>query len=168
MKAFLSQIQKNRFDSRSFRRFFLPLFACITALFIIFSLLTYQRSRKILETEFLSSSNQDLACVGDSIDQLISDTKYLIATLVTNNSMQPFYSNSSPETIWGNYSNQIYAQLTVLRYSQAVIENIYLYSEASSIYIPPPATAMPVCTPTATGWICSSRTKTAFPFSPTR
>lgn len=133
MKSFLSSIQMFREKNRSFFHFFIPLFSCTVVLFIIFSLFTYQRSRKILETEFLNSSTQELACINESVDQLITDSKYIIATLVTNNLMQSFYSNSSPEKIWSNYSSLIYAQLATLRYSQNEIETIYLYSDASSI-----------------------------------
>lgn len=133
MKSFLSSIQRFREKNHSFLHFFIPLFSCAVVLFILFSLFTYQRSRKILETEFLNSSTQELACIRESVDQLVTDSKYIIATLVTNNLMQSFYSNSSPETIWTNYSSLIYAQLATLRYSQNEIENIYLYSDASSI-----------------------------------
>lgn len=133
MKWFLSYIQKFREKNRSFLHFFVPLFSCTAILFTIFSLYTYQRSRKILETEFLNSGAQELACINESVDQLVTDTKYIIATLVTNNLMQSFYSNSSPETIWTNYSSLVYAQLATLRYSQNAIETIYLYSDASSI-----------------------------------
>lgn len=117
---------------RPFFHFFVPLFTFITVVFIIFALFTYQQSQDILESEFLSSNEQDFKSITSDIDQLIVDTKYIIATLVTNSTMQSFYSNPAPETVWSNYSTQIYSQLTVLRYSQEVIEAVYLYSEASS------------------------------------
>ena len=120
---------------RGFFRFFIPLFIFITILFVIFTVFTYQRSRRIMEKELVSASEQDLTSVAESIDQLVSDTKYIIATLVTNKNMQFFYSTTAPELLWEDYGAQIQAQLSVLRYSQEVIEDIYLYSDANmSIY----------------------------------
>ena len=120
---------------RGFVRFFLPLFGFITVLFIVFTVFTYHRSRTIMEKELISVSEQNLSNVSKSVDQLVSDAKYIIATLVTNKRMKPFFSNAVPELIWEEYEELIHAQLSVLRYSQEAIEEIYLYSDASdSIY----------------------------------
>ncbi len=120
---------------RGFFRFFIPLFLFITLLFIVFAVFTYQRSRRIMERELINASEQDLSGVAESIDQLVSDTKYIIATLVTNRTMQFFYSTNAPELLWEDYEAQLQAQLSVLRYSQEAIDDIYLYSDASqSVY----------------------------------
>lgn len=132
MINYLSDVRSYIKQHRHFFHLFIPLFTFITIVFIVFALLTYKKSQDILESEFINANEQDFKSVSEDIDQLISDTKYTLATLMTNQTMQSFYSNPSPETVWANYSTQVYSQLTTLRYSQEVIEAVYLYSEASS------------------------------------
>ena len=103
----------------------------MAVIFSIFAFYTYHNSRKIIEHEFTSANQQDLQNVVEHVDGLIMETRYLIATLITNENMRFFYASANPEAIWSNYSTQIRSQLRSLASSREAIESIYLYSEAS-------------------------------------
>ena len=125
--------QTNRLASNKlFMRHFLQIFLAMTVIFMLFALYTYRSSRKIIEKEFINSGAQALENMSEYVDSYILDTKYMISTLVVNETMHFFYASPSPESIWSDYSTQVQSQLTVLRYSREAIQGIYLYSQASN------------------------------------
>lgn len=131
MKNKIRSIKSKLSTDRLFLRHFLQIFAAMTVIFAIFTVFTYHNSRQIIENEFTNSSIQDLQNISMYVEDVIEETKQLIATLIVNDTFRSFYANPTPEKIWTNYATQVKSQLTMLSYSRDAIEDIYLYSEAS-------------------------------------
>jgi len=124
---------RNRLSSdRLFMRHFLQIFVTMALIFSLFTVFTYHNSRKIIENEFSDASIQDLQNISRYMEDLIMESKDMIATLVINKTLRSFYASPSPEDVWDNYSIQVKAHLSALRNSRECIEDIYLYSEASN------------------------------------
>jgi len=116
-----------------FLRNFLLLFLSMTFIFSIFTVYTYWNSRKIIETEFTNSGVQNLQNIAVNIDNYMMDIRYIISTLVVNDTLQFFYASPNPEAIWKGYYGRVKEQLDILQFSQESIQAIYLYSEISGM-----------------------------------
>lgn len=132
MKNRIRSLKKRLSNDKLFFHHFLQIFLAMLLVFTLFTVYTYQNSRAIIETEFTNASVQDLESLAEYVDGYIMDTKYLISTLVTNETLQFFYASPSPETVWSDYARQVQSQLLALRYSREAIQGIYLYSAASN------------------------------------
>lgn len=132
MKNSLRHIKSKLSSDRLFLQHFLQIFLTMTVIFSAFTVFTYHNSRRIIENEFTNSGLQDLRNLSEYVEDLIVETKDMIATLVNNEMLQMFYASPTPEAIWDDYAKQVQNQLMALCYSRESIENIYLYSEASN------------------------------------
>ena len=131
MKNKIRSLRRRLSSDKLFFHHFLQIFLAMLLVFSLFTVYTYQNSRSIIETEFTNASVQDLESLAEYVDSYIMDTRYLISTLVTNETLQFFYASPSPESVWSDYARQVQSQLSALRYSREAIQGIYLYSEAS-------------------------------------
>ena len=132
MKNNFRYIKNRLLSDRLFMFHFLQLFVTMVLIFALFTVFTYHNSRKIIENEFSDAGMQDLQNISRYMEDLIVESKDMIATLVINKTLRSFYASPSPEDIWSNYSTQVKAHLSALRNSRECIEDIYLYSEASN------------------------------------
>ena len=131
MKNSIYFIKETLVKEQLYIRHFLQIFVAMAIIFAAFSVFTYHNSRKIIEKEFSNAGLQDLQNISGYIEDLIVETKDMIATLVVNNTLSFFYSSPTPDDTLDNYSAQIKTLLTALSNSRECIEDIYLYSEAS-------------------------------------
>jgi len=135
MKNSIHSLKNILTTERLFIRYFLQIFVAMAIIFAAFSVYTHRNSRRIVEKEFSNAGLQDLQNISGYVEDLIVETKDMIAALVVNNTLSFFYSSPTPENTFDNYSSQIKTLLTALRSSRECIEDIYLYSEASHTII---------------------------------
>lgn len=127
MKRFVSHAMKSRYFLRN-----LIFFSTIMLLFfLILSIATYRRSSKILQSEFTSSSNDQIAITANSVDSYLKDMRYLMATLDQNSLVQAFFNYQSPEDLYDKYETRLQELLASYVYTDSTIDSIYLYSGLS-------------------------------------
>lgn len=127
IKRFVSHAMKSRYFLRN-----LIFFGTIMLLFfLILSIATYYRSSKILQSEFTSSSNDQIAITANSVDSYLKDMRYLMATLDQNSLVQAFFNYQSPDDLYDKYETRLQELLASYVYTDSTIDSIYLYSGLS-------------------------------------
>jgi len=127
IKRFVSHAMKSRYFLRN-----LIFFGTIMLLFfLILSIATYHRSSKILQSEFTSSSNDQIAITANSVDSYLKDMRYLMATLDQNSLVQAFFNYQSPDDLYDKYETRLQELLASYVYTDSTIDSIYLYSGLS-------------------------------------
>lgn len=121
---FLSRLMKSQYFLKSF---FL-IMGCMTVVFLLFSIVTYQKSRSILEKEFIASGKYRLEVTANSVDNCIMDIRYIAATLDTNKMVQAFFAFQEPELIYDDFYGKVQENLKAYVNGYSSIDSIYLYS----------------------------------------
>ena len=116
-------------SNKKFLRNFILLFLIIVTVFSAFAIYTYHNSKKIIGEELTNSSIQNLESMTEYVDQFITDTKYMISTLVISDTVRFLLSSPASDFVAANYQRRVQEQLMTLEYSNKAIEAIYLYSE---------------------------------------
>lgn len=104
----------------------------MTMCFAIFSIYTYEQSRRTLDKEIILTHTQNLNNIGDYLDTYIEDAKYSVATLIVNDQIRMLLSSTS-DFAKEQFEESIQNLLLTMRYSDKSIENVYLYSEKSDL-----------------------------------
>ncbi len=112
---------------------YLLLFFVIVIIFSIFSVYTYENSKKVIREELSKSNAQTLDSMSNYVDSFITDTKYMISSLIISNAVEFTLSSPSSEFVRENYQKQLQELLLSLQYSNKAIESIYLYCEDTNI-----------------------------------
>ena len=117
--------------SRYFLRNLIFFSTIMLLFFLILSIATYHRSSKILQSEFTSSSNDQIAITANSVDSYMKDMRYLMATLDQNSLVQAFFNYQSPDDLYDKYETRLQELLASYVYTDSTIDSIYLYSGLS-------------------------------------
>ena len=116
------------FKSRYFLKSFFLIMGSMTVVFLLFSLVTYQKSRSILENEFTASGQYRLEVTANSMDNYIMDIRYIAATLDTNKMVQAFFAFHEPDRIYDDFYGKVQENLKAYVNGYSSIDSIYLYS----------------------------------------
>lgn len=127
LKGFLSQIIK----SRLFTQNLLYIGSIMVLFLLIFALIVYNQSLKILTNEFSSSSAHQLEITANATDIHLKDMRYIIASLDKNKLVQAFFSYNNPEKLYEEYQTRLQELLASYVNSYSSIDSIYLYSGLS-------------------------------------
>lgn len=127
----LRQTSRHFLSSRYFFRNFLLLFLCILTLCSAFALYTYRNSRQIIESEFLSSSQNQVETLQRSVDDFIKDARYIMAILDTEELCNLYFHSKQPDLFLDGIHLRLQEQLKSYCSRQNTIDSIYLYSGVS-------------------------------------
>lgn len=127
----LKQNSRHFLSSRYFFRNFLLLFFCILTLCSAFALYTYRNSRQIMESEFLSSSKNQVETLKRSVDDFMKDARYIMAILDTEELCNLYFHSKQPELFLDGIHLRLQEQLKSYCSRQNTIDSIYLYSGVS-------------------------------------
>ncbi|MBQ8230456.1 MAG: histidine kinase [Lachnospiraceae bacterium] len=116
-----------------FIRNFFIIFLTLTLVLTSFTIYCYSYTSDTIESEITDKSVIELQNVATYLDNYMMDIRYMISSLIINDSLQFFYSSKSPEKIWENYYSSVHEQLRTLEFSLDPIQEIYLYSEISGM-----------------------------------
>ena len=115
---------------KSFFKYFFILLSFITILFLAFAFYTYGSSRKALQHEFLTYSQQQTVRVARDVDDYMLSMRYIMATLYNNSIVRTFFTMESPDLLIDSGSQRILQQLNTYKNSYTSLDSIYLYSHA--------------------------------------
>lgn len=127
----LRQMAEKLLKSRIFLQNFLCLMGLLTALLLVFALVIFAQSRRILQKEFTAASNFQLQETAQAIDNHLKDMRYIAATLDTNNMIQALFAYEQPESIYDGYYSKVQEILKAYANGFPSIDSIYLYSQYS-------------------------------------
>lgn len=127
----LRQMTKRLLKSRIFLQNFLCLAGLLTALLLVFSLVIFSQSRRILQKEFTAASSFQLQETAQAVDNHLKDMRYIAATLDTNNMIQALFAYEQPESIYDGYYSKVQEILKAYANGFPSIDSIYLYSQYS-------------------------------------
>ena len=123
----MNLIRKYAFH-KSFLKYFFILLGFISALFLIFAVYTYSASRRALQHEFLSYSQQQTLRVAKDVDDYMLSMRYIMAMLHTNSLIRTFFTMQNPDLLIDGSSQRILQQLNAYKNSYTSLDSIYLYS----------------------------------------
>ena len=107
----------------------LMLLSIIMLFFFICSYTVSNNSRQVLENELLNSDRNYIEIVGNSVDSLLLDMRYITATLDVNSMVNTFFLSEHPENIISDIYIRLQEKLEGYVNSYSSIHSIYLYSE---------------------------------------
>ncbi len=111
------------------------LIGIILLLFLACTFYSNHNSRKILENELLSADKNYIEIVGNSVDSVLSDMRFIIATLDIDSTVDTFLYSAKPATILPDIYIRLQEKLNGYVNSYSCIHSIYLYSERSNMVI---------------------------------
>lgn len=117
--------------SRYFFRNFLLLFFSILSLCSLFAVYNYRTSRQVIESEFLTSSQNQAETLKRSVDSFIEEARYIMAVLETDELCNLYFHSGSPDVFLDNIYLRLQERLKAYCTRQDTIDSIYLYSGAS-------------------------------------
>ncbi|MBQ8188299.1 MAG: histidine kinase [Lachnospiraceae bacterium] len=104
------------------------LIGSILLLFFASSYMVNSNSRKILENELLASDRNYIEIVNNSVDSVLSDMRYIAATLNIDNMVNTFFLSQQPEDMISDFYIRLQEKLDGYVNSYPCIHSIYLYS----------------------------------------
>lgn len=136
-KNFLYSLRHVRpmLQNKYFIKNLLTLIGTILLLFFVSSYITNKNSQKILENELLEADKNYIEIVSNSMDTVLLDMRYIVATLEIDDITNTFFSSSQPEHIISDIYIRLQEKLEGYVNSYACIHSIYLYSEKANTIV---------------------------------
>ena len=104
------------------------LIGIILLFFLISVYYTNNNSRKILENELLSSDKNYIEIINNSMNSVLKDIRFIIATLDIDHISQTFFYSKEPEKVIPDIYVRLQEKLIGYVNGYSCIHSIYLYS----------------------------------------
>jgi two-component system sensor histidine kinase YesM len=113
----------------------LKLLLVMFALIMIVTLFIYGNSRQILQQELLRGNASMTRNVANSIDEYLSNMRYVTATLAVNQMVRFYFTAPDPASIFSGFHERIQEHLASYVHGFSYIHSIYLYAPGKQRYI---------------------------------